>query len=59
MAAGPRPEYPTSAQAWRLLQMGNAIEPLVETWEAVRDVPWSTLGIEQLHAGTAVFKNVL
>lgn len=53
LASGPQPCEPCSQQAWRLLRAGYPLEPLVEVWEQIKAAPWSTVGIEQLHAGAA------
>jgi len=53
MANGPQPIESISAQAWRLLRTGYPIEPLVELWDEIKNVPWSSNGVEQMHAGAA------
>ena len=47
-----------SLQGWQLLQMGFPLERLVEVWEELRMVPWSTKGVEELHAGAATVKKM-
>lgn len=53
LAAGAEPQEPCARQAWRLMRCGYPVKCLVEVWENIKQVPWSTVGIEQLHAGAA------
>lgn len=53
MAEGACPEEPCSSQAWDLLRMGCPVEVLVDVWQAMKEVSWTTAGTEQLQAGAS------
>ena len=53
LAAGPKPDEPTSSQLWELLHMGFSETHLVHALDLMADISWSSLTVEQQHGTLA------
>jgi hypothetical protein len=53
LQAGLMPTEPMASQLWILLKRGFSIRALVEVLEELEDLCWSSLGVEQAHAGAS------
>lgn len=55
LAAGVRPTHESVAdQMWQLLQFDYPASALIEVLQSISDLPWSSMAVEQAHAGAAV-----
>lgn len=53
LGAGCIPDEPVAAQLWELMRRGFSIDLLAEVLGEIEGLSWSSIGVEQAHAGAA------